>query len=82
MQPFHHKSGTEEFWGQRSEVFHRNSFSSPTHLEIRQELASSESMKDAGFFSVDVVDESKQQDGELCDCSHSARRFPHSEKTR
>ncbi|KAF3845505.1 hypothetical protein F7725_008668 [Dissostichus mawsoni] len=43
--PVFWSSGTEEFWGQRSEVFHRTSFSSPTNLEIRQELASSGSSK-------------------------------------
>ncbi|KAF3855601.1 hypothetical protein F7725_016324 [Dissostichus mawsoni] len=37
--------GTEEFWGQRSEVFTRTSFSSPTDMEIRQEPASSGSSK-------------------------------------
>ncbi|KAF3852951.1 hypothetical protein F7725_013639 [Dissostichus mawsoni] len=43
--PLVRSSGTEEFWGQRSEVFTRTSFSSPTDLEIRQEPASSGSLK-------------------------------------
>ncbi|KAF3841648.1 hypothetical protein F7725_023599 [Dissostichus mawsoni] len=44
-------SGTEEFWGQRSEVFHRTSFPSPTDLEIRQEPASSGSSKGHSDYS-------------------------------
>ncbi|KAF3841614.1 hypothetical protein F7725_023565 [Dissostichus mawsoni] len=43
--PIFASESTEEFWGQRSEVFHRTSFSSPTDLEIRQEPASSGSSK-------------------------------------